>query len=118
MNSLQSRRILLCDWLSTDRELGRVTHQVSALGAIDKSLQDYHSNKIFPRITFNYFTRQKCDIFLKYCDFQRFRKKTRVPAESWILEKVLKFAQQFSIAGKSLENRDEVWKNGKFLSYN
>ena len=33
--------------------------------------------------------------------------------ECWILEKVLKFAQQFSRHGKSLENGDKVWKNGK-----
>ena len=32
--------------------------------------------------------------------------------ESWIPEKVLKFAQQFSRLGKSLENRDKVRKNG------
>ena len=31
----------------TDQELGRVTSQVSAAGAIDKSLEDYRSNKIF-----------------------------------------------------------------------
>ena len=30
--------------------------------------------------------------------------------ESWILEKVLKFAQQFSRPEKSLGNRDKVWK--------
>ena len=34
----------------------------------------------------------------------------RVCTESWILEKVLKFAQQFSRLGKSLENRNKVWK--------
>ena len=33
--------------------------------------------------------------------------------QSWILEKVLKFAQQFFRPGKSLENRDKVWKNSK-----
>ena len=47
----------------------------------------------------------------------------RVRTESWILEKVLKFAQRFSRPGKSLENGDKVWKNGKkswvyFQSYN
>ena len=31
------------------------------------------------------------------------------------LEKVLKFAKQFFRPGKSLENRDKVWKNGKRL---
>ena len=31
----------------------------------------------------------------------------RVPTESWILEKVLKFAQQFSRPGKSLVNGDK-----------
>ena len=42
--------------------------------------------------------------------------------QSWILEKVLKFAKQFSRPGQSLENGDKVWKNGKkvffFQSYN
>ena len=33
--------------------------------------------------------------------------------QSWILEKVLKFAKQFSRPGKCLENRDKVWNNGK-----
>ena len=36
----------------------------------------------------------------------------RVPIESFILEKVLKFAQQFFRPGKSLENGDKVWKDG------
>ena len=36
----------------------------------------------------------------------------RVPTESFILEKVLKFAQQFFRPGKSLENGDKVWKDG------
>ena len=40
-------------------------------------------------------------------------KINRVLTESWILEKVLKFAQQFSKPGKSLENGNKVWKNGK-----
>ena len=40
-------------------------------------------------------------------------KISRVLTESWILEKVLKFAQQFSKPGKSLENGNKVWKNGK-----
>ena len=35
----------------------------------------------------------------------------RVHTQSWIIEKVLKFVQQFSRPGKSLENRDEVCKN-------
>ena len=39
--------------------------------------------------------------------------KPKVHTETWILEKVLKFAQQFSRCGKSLENRDKVWKNSK-----
>ena len=30
-----------------------------------------------------------------------------------ILEKVLKFSQQFSRPEKSLENKDKVWKSGK-----
>ena len=38
---------------------------------------------------------------------------TRVRTESWILEKVLKFVQQFFRPGKSLENGGKVWKNGK-----
>ena len=33
--------------------------------------------------------------------------------QSLILEKVLKFAQQFSRPGQSLEGGDKVWKNGK-----
>ena len=33
--------------------------------------------------------------------------------QSWILEKGLKFAKQFSRPGQSLENGDKVWKNGK-----
>ena len=37
--------------------------------------------------------------------------------EPLVLEKVLKFAQQFSRSGKSLENGDEVWKNGKKTSF-
>ena len=37
----------------------------------------------------------------------------RVRTEAWILEKVLKFAQQFSRPGKSLENEDKVWENDK-----
>ena len=37
----------------------------------------------------------------------------RVCTESWILEKVLKFAQQFSRPGKSLVNGDKVRRNGK-----
>ena len=37
--------------------------------------------------------------------------------EPLVLEKVLKFAQQFSRSGKSLENGDEVWKNGKKRSF-
>ena len=41
----------------------------------------------------------------------------RVHTESWILEKVLKFAQQFSRPGKSLENRDKVWNMVKSLEY-
>ena len=36
----------------------------------------------------------------------------RVRTESWIFEKVMKFAQQFSRLGKSLENGEKVWKNG------
>ena len=36
----------------------------------------------------------------------------RVRTESWIFEKVMKCAQQFSTPGKSLENGDKVWKNG------
>ena len=48
---------------------------------------------------------------------------TRVRTESWILEKVLKFVQQFFRPGKSLGNGGKVWKNGKkswffFQSYN
>ena len=39
--------------------------------------------------------------------------RDRVLTESWILEKVLKFSQQFSRPEKSLENKDKVWKNGK-----
>ena len=38
---------------------------------------------------------------------------TRVRTESWILEKVLRFVQQFFRPGKSLENGGKVWKNGK-----
>ena len=34
----------------------------------------------------------------------------KVCTESWILEKVLEFAQQFSRLGKSLEKRVKVWK--------
>ena len=43
-----------------------------------------------------------------------------VRTESWILEKVLKFALQFSRPGKSLENRDKVEQKAKkfFSSYN
>ena len=37
----------------------------------------------------------------------------RVHINSWILEKVLKFAQQVSRPGKRLENRDKVLKNDK-----
>ena len=37
--------------------------------------------------------------------------------ESWILEKALKFAQQFSRPGKSLENREKVWRYGKSLKF-
>ena len=37
----------------------------------------------------------------------------RVCTESWILEEVLNFAQQFSRPEKSLENGDKEWKNGK-----
>ena len=37
----------------------------------------------------------------------------RVRTEAWILEKVLKFARQFSRPGKSLENEDKVWENDK-----
>ena len=36
----------------------------------------------------------------------------KVHTESWILVKILKFAQQFSRPGKSLENGDKVQKNG------
>ena len=39
--------------------------------------------------------------------------KVRVCTGSWILKKFLKCAQQFFRPGKSLENRDEVLKNGK-----
>ena len=39
--------------------------------------------------------------------------RDRVRTESWILEKVLKFSQQFSRPEKGLENKDKVWKNGK-----
>ena len=39
-----------------------------------------------------------------------FRGGLRVPTESRILEKILKFAQQFSRPRQSLENRDKVWK--------
>ena len=43
---------------------------------------------------------------------------SRVHTESWILEKVLKFALQFSRSGKSLENGDIVWKKWlKVLSF-
>ena len=53
----------------------------------------------------------------------KYKHPLRVRTESWIPEKVLKFAQQFSRSGKRLENRDIVWKNGKkswvfFQSYN
>ena len=42
----------------------------------------------------------------------------RVRTESWILEKVLKFAQQFFRPGKSLENRAKVLKKWlKVLSF-
>ena len=43
-----------------------------------------------------------------------------VCTESWILEKVLRFALQFSRPGKSLENRDKVEQKDKkfFSSYN
>ena len=37
----------------------------------------------------------------------------RVRTKSWILEKVLKFAQQLSGPAKSLENKDKVLQNGK-----
>ena len=40
----------------------------------------------------------------------------RVHTESWILEKVLKFVQQFFRPGKILENRDEVYENWVFFS--
>ena len=33
--------------------------------------------------------------------------------QSWILEKVFKFAKQFSRPGQSLENGDKVWTKGK-----
>ena len=39
----------------------------------------------------------------------------RVRTDSLILEKVLKFAQQFSRPRKSLENGDKVWKEIKSL---
>ena len=42
----------------------------------------------------------------------------RVRTESWIFEKVMKFAQQFSRPGKSLENRDKVWNMVKSLEKN
>ena len=53
----------------------------------------------------------------------KYKHPLRVRTKSWIPEKVLKFAQQFSRSGKRLENRDIVWKNGKkswvfFQSYN
>ena len=38
-------------------------------------------------------------------------RRHRVRTESWSLEKVLTFAQQFSRPGKSLENGDKIWKN-------
>ena len=45
------------------------------------------------------------------------RGKSRVLTEVWILGKVLKFVQQFSRAGKSLKNRDKVWKIVKLKSW-
>ena len=49
--------------------------------------------------------------------WQAMERRHRVPTESWILEKVLTFAQQFSRPGKSLENGDKIWKNAFFQSY-
>ena len=40
-------------------------------------------------------------------------KSSGICTESWILAKVLKFAQQFFRPGNCLENRDKFWKNGK-----
>ena len=43
----------------------------------------------------------------------------RVCTESWVLEKVLKFAKQVENIkfAKQVENRGKVWKNGKSLEF-
>ena len=47
-----------------------------------------------------------------------FHSRDRIRIESWILEKVLKWiCPAFSRPGKSLVNRDQVWKNGRVLSF-
>ena len=50
---------------------------------------------------------------LSSCKKYNYVHYSRVRTESWILEKVWKFWNQFSRPGKSLENKDKVWKNGK-----
>ena len=47
-----------------------------------------------------------------------FHSRDRIRIESWILEKVLKWiCPAFSRPGKSLVNRDQVWKNDRVLSF-
>ena len=64
-------------------------------------LQEINSREIYPHSTFS-LKRNKCAKVWKKCKFI-----FRVRTESWILEKVLKFAQQFSRPGKSLVNGDK-----------
>ena len=50
--------------------------------------------------------------------YATFHSRDRIRIESWILEKVLKWiCPAFSRPGKSLVNRDQVWKNGRVLSF-
>ena len=64
-------------------------------------LQEINSREIYPHSTFS-LKRHKCAKVWKNANsFSGFR------TEFWILEKVLKFAQQFSRPGKSLVNGDK-----------
>ena len=65
-------------------------------------LQEINSREIYPHSTFSS-KRSKCTKVWKNANsFSGFAQ-----IESWILEKVLKFAQQFSRPGKRLVNGDE-----------